>query len=1017
MLLRIHWHNMKGQKSLLILLLFCLYTQGVAQRQALFRETFGQGEASFTNISDYTDWDNASPITYSGNGRVNGASTFNSNYEGASGGTHVILSGNQTLEISNIPIVGVTNIQLGFGVAANAEVLLTPQHPNELVVEYRFDDGEYTPLETVWTLPTQNGWNFFSSISIPNQQATTLSLRFKNMRGSNTIAAYRVDDVELTGEFVSCDNAYLYNLSVSSGELTPVFDSSVFSYTVTLPYATSVVPTVIAVPFDMRASISVHQATAFTQGNNRAEVVVTACDSIHTKTYSVDFLLQEPSSNAALDSIILDGTWIVDCDSNVFDYYVELNEVVPRMPEVLVYKQDEYAHDPEVIFPETLPGTISIQCEAQNGDVQTYNLHLYPLRSFMETFDGGETSTTQLSDGIHTFKHRWKVKGTRRNNNTVDAGKHAFSLQFMRGKASAYMELQDLLPNGIGQVSFDYMCPRDESDVAKFKLEYRSVGGTWTAAIPDGQESVEVSVSNTAQTSHIVYTLDIAQPAKIRIIRVSSSNYPRVNFDNIKITDYNTMWFDDEWTRENPTSDTLPTVVIRDSLSIDSLQGLFCKRLIVEEWATLTLNEGAEIHAETIEGKVNFQKSIIPKQWNHIAIPVENATFKPFISEQDSSAICLMTYAGITSDYGDQWSEYITGESTPLNPMVGYAAYTNRTNQSVFLEGIPNNLLTYEIPLTPRIGGGADNWYLIPNPYPFTLKGTMVAEVNRMLLQGDGAAVVYEITGDDDTTGSYNVYPSFPDIPPLSSLFVARRSDLDSVSITLSRQQSVLSVTQRAMEEPKYAVVEAKYKTGGSKIFFRYETQADTLIDRFDMEKFFSGNIHSPEVYTIVANKPLSINSFSGDKASFPLEIWIDSTVDATLCFRDFLFAFPDSMYCELHDALTQQTHDLKEQDSIVVGLEQGRNSERFRLYFHKNTVALEENFVMDSFSCKAFDHSLLVTTSQPAEIEITNTLGQVLERMSQAKGEYLHQVNISEGVYIVKIITGGQIFTRKVVF
>ena len=1014
-----YWSSLKERKGVLVLLLFCLCARGIAQNRTIFKETFGYYSGSLINIANCNDtiWDNGSPIVYSGNGGIIGAGNH-SNYERASGGAHAFLAGDQSLEISGIPISGYTDIRLAFGVAGDAFVLLPP-NPNTLVVEYSFNGSDYLAANATFTLPGErDAWLYISSVPIPNGSNSTLFIRFKNTRSFGTTAGFRIDDIELTGVPTASDNAHLYNLTVSSGSLVPAFDSSVFSYTVTLPYATSVVPIVSASPFDTRASISITQATDFSEGNNHAAVVVTAYDSMHTKTYTVDFFLATPSSNAALDNITLNGVTIPDFNADVLDYYVELNEETPDMPILGATRQDEYAEEPEIIYPDTIPGIVYIKGVAQNGNTQTYRLHLYPLRSFLETFDEGVTSTSQLSEAVHTFKYRWKVKGCRRNNYTTDADRYGFSLQFMRGQASAYMELQDPLPNGIGQVSFNYISPTDESETASFKLMYRTQAGIWTDAIPDGKESPVVTVNNSTLSSHITYSLNTREPTFIRIDRVSSTNYPRVNFDNIKITDYNNTWVADAWTNGDPFLNSTTTIIIRDSLVVPALKKIHCNRLIVEDWGTLTINDGAEIHADSIEGRVIFQKNLLPRRWNHIAIPVRNATFAPFISERDSAAICLMTYTGITGSYGDQWSDYITGANTTLNPLVGYAAYTNRDTISIYLEGTPNNVTEYALPLVVREGTGADNWYLIPNPYSFTLKGAAIAAANRTFLQGDGAAIVYETTSENDTIGKYSVYTSFPDMPPLSSLFVARRSDTDSVNMVLSRQQYLGDTTQQIIAEPRYATLEATHKNNSSKIFLRYETNADTLIDRYDMDKFFSGNPSLPDLYTVVSDKPLSINSFNGNRADFPLEICIDTAVNITLDFQNFDSTFPDSMQCKLHDALTQQTYDLRNVDSIALRLDRGNNSHRFTLHFlQENTSSLSLVPSRECVSCKVVNRSLQVITPEPATMEIINTLGQVVMRMNQGAGKHNHELNLSEGIYIVNIMIKEKVFSEKIIF
>lgn len=85
-------------------------------------------------------------------------------------------------------------------------------------------------------------------------------------------------------------DATLNNLTIDGTTITG-FDPNIYTYTYTLPYGTTTIPTVGATPTDPNATIVITQATSLTGGEaeRTATVVVTAQDGTTTLTYKVIF--------------------------------------------------------------------------------------------------------------------------------------------------------------------------------------------------------------------------------------------------------------------------------------------------------------------------------------------------------------------------------------------------------------------------------------------------------------------------------------------------------------------------------------------------------------------------------------------------------------------------------------------------------------------------------------------------------------------------------------------------------
>jgi hypothetical protein len=278
------------------LLAMLLMSWSISAQAPVFFETCGEeGKTTGTRDTpaDYTGWDNGAPITFDGTSDVRATTQMN---------THVWFAANadKDLIISGINTSGKTDLKLSFKIACgnsagNAEKLS--------VVVKDLNGGSDIPITVPST--TFSGSNSFIDISnLSGVPATT------NLRITFTVAAannptghgYRLDDIKITsGDApVLSTNNNLATLTVSTGTLSPEFDSETTSYTVSLPEGTTAVPTVNYTLEDTKASALKTDAAAIP---GITTVVVTA-ENGAKKTYSISFSAAKPA-----------GAWFEDFES------------------------------------------------------------------------------------------------------------------------------------------------------------------------------------------------------------------------------------------------------------------------------------------------------------------------------------------------------------------------------------------------------------------------------------------------------------------------------------------------------------------------------------------------------------------------------------------------------------------------------------------------------------------------------------------------------------------------------
>ncbi|MCX6231642.1 MAG: T9SS type A sorting domain-containing protein [Bacteroidetes bacterium] len=165
--------------------------------------------------------------------------------------------------------------------------------------------------------------------------------------------------------------ATLSDLKVSGTTVTG-FSPTVYAYTVTLPYSTTVVPTVTATTTDVNATYVINAAAAIP---GTTTVTTTAQNGTTHLTYVVNFVKAAPSTVATLSDLKSNGTTVTGFSPTVYNYNIVLPFGTITVPTVTATTTDVNAT--KVITPASaLPGTTTVTTTAQDGVTHlTYTIH------------------------------------------------------------------------------------------------------------------------------------------------------------------------------------------------------------------------------------------------------------------------------------------------------------------------------------------------------------------------------------------------------------------------------------------------------------------------------------------------------------------------------------------------------------------------------------------------------------------------------------------------------------------
>jgi hypothetical protein len=139
------------------------------------------------------------------------------------------------------------------------------------------------------------------------------------------------------------------------------FNSNIMDYNVLLPPTTSVVPVISVVTTEPHASAVIVQADSV---NGTAIIVVTAQDTITTKTYSVHFSVA--STDATLSDLKIDTITVADFDPNTTEYNVVLPAGTSVVPVVTATVTEPHAVA-SITQAGSVHGSATVEVTAQDG--------------------------------------------------------------------------------------------------------------------------------------------------------------------------------------------------------------------------------------------------------------------------------------------------------------------------------------------------------------------------------------------------------------------------------------------------------------------------------------------------------------------------------------------------------------------------------------------------------------------------------------------------------------------------
>jgi hypothetical protein len=566
------------------------------------------------------------------------------------------------------------------------------------------------------------------------------------------------------------------------------------------------------------------------------------------------------------------------------------------------------------------------------------------------------------------------------------------------------------------------------------KVDYSTNGTTWinawvlspTAPVPANTVTVNLTSAQGvgAATYYIAFTIDgnlyDINNWYIDDVKLSYTATPSESFYNLTSGKTNAL-----------TSTTSGSVNVANNLTIKPLAWLtnasgctlsVTGNLILKSDATGT---GSFINNGTVVGTAKVERYLATNKWHYISSPVSNALSGIFQND-------YLRTSDPTNTFG--WGAYITGTTTPLQVMRGYAVWKPASNPGLeILTGTLNagtQTFTGNRTATDPFAG----WHLAGNPFPSAIDLTTGITWDKF----ETAAYFWNEGGSGNplyTSGNYDValasptnFGTHPSYAPSSQGFFVHilGSYSGSSTLTITNASRVHNVVSFLKDAPALTnglmiTVSSGINSYSDKITVHFNPYATASYDPgYDAYKL-QGLQEAPQLYTKIGDTNVTCNSlpFTSTNTVIPMGFRCGLNGQYTLK-ADSLSTFADNIRISLEDLKLSNTQDLRLFPSYTFTYDTLDNANRFLLHFYNPSFGIPENTIGAAAQIYSFEDHLYIRSTDGTPLKgnvfVSDLLGKEVFHAPLAN-VVLNRFTpgVTEGYYLVRVITEDGAYNGKV--
>ncbi len=306
-----------------------------------------------------------------------------------------------------------------------------------------------------------------------------------------------------------------------------------------------------------------------------------------------------------------------------------------------------------------------------------------------------------------------------------------------------------------------------------------------------------------------------------------------------------------------------------------------------------------------------------------------------------------------------------------------------------------------------KSGASYNGWHLLGNPFASSI---IWNDDNWALSNVAGGAKIWH-----EGNKSYSDIAANGRIPSAQGFMVQVSSATNSITIPAgSRTHDATAWYKSTAENQRFLLVASETEGGSAQ-----ESQViinPMATDAFDFDydsRFLAG--YAPTFYSMVGEEMLSTNSIASIGAGSVIPFGF--VKNAASAFTIELKEYIDGQIVYLTDKKTSTVTNLSQTPVYNFTASEGDDVNRFTLHF--STVGIDNPATGEAV--QVYAHSGLVYLNGApagAEVRLTDITGRVLKQLRTGEDSIttLNVSNFPHGIYVVTIISGKELLSRKII-
>lgn len=423
----------------------------------------------------------------------------------------------------------------------------------------------------------------------------------------------------------------------------------------------------------------------------------------------------------------------------------------------------------------------------------------------------------------------------------------------------------------------------------------------------------------------------------------------------------------------------------------------------------------------TIQRYATGSSSLTAMMYHMVSVPLVT-------TNNSTSNLFFGSYLFDFTQSTNSWNALGTPTNTPLDETRGYMTYypagANTTYN--FAGPINNGNFTALTSATAPYGANL-GWNLVPNPYPSAIDWNAASGWTKTNIAG---SIYFWPAGAAASSSNYSTWngttgtgtPAGSRYIPIGQSFFVHAT---AASPVLSMNNGVRVHNTQAFYKNEQTPTEllrlkAETSIGIDDIVVHFRPEATQLFDdEYDAYKLTGGS-DAPQLSSITAdNKKVSINSlpFSTTDEVVPLYFSVNTASDVTFTASG-MEGFYSTPPIYLEDVVENKVIDLQIQPTYSFHFIPGQEN-RFNLRF-TNITDQDETEAIEGLiyhSNQQINISIPVLESKEAVVHIFDISGRLMVNNKVILNGLTHvKAPISSGVYIVRVIAGKKVISKKVI-